>query len=99
MEPTRPNTKNHLETLALRRWQDLLCVVAVARRIAADDLAAALGRDRVEVGLVVGLVLAATVRLLGSQSKAEVSLGVICERSRSGREGKRSDGCGAHGFV
>lgn len=66
-----PYAQNDLETLALRRWQDLLCAVAVRRRVPADDGGASVALDRVEIRLVVARVLAASVGQLGPQSEAE----------------------------
>lgn len=91
----RPDTEDDLEALALGRGQDLLGGVAVAGGIAADELAAGLLGDGVEVLLVVGLVFAGTVGVLGAEGETELALGG-CEGSRSGGEGQRGEGCNAH---
>lgn len=90
-----PDTEDDLEALGLGRGQDLLSVVAVAGSVAADDLAAGLLGDDLEVLLVVGLVLASTVGELGAQGETELAPRG-CEGCRCGRESQRSEGRNAH---
>jgi hypothetical protein len=90
-----PDTEDDLESLALGRGQNLLGGVAVAGSVAADDLAAGVGGNGVEVLFVVGLVLAGAVGVFGAQGEAELALGG-CESSRSGGEGQGGESCNAH---
>ena len=91
----RPDTEDDLEALALSRRQDLLRGVAVTGSVAANELAAGLFGNGIEVLLVVGLVLASTVGVFRAQSEAELALGG-CKGSRSGGEGQGCECCNAH---
>lgn len=91
-----PDTENDLEALALSSGHDGLSRIAIGGRIATDNVRARSALDGIEIGLVVGLRLAASGGLLRAERKAHVALGGS-NNGRAGREGGGGDGGETHG--
>ena len=86
-----PNAQHDLEALGLCGRQNVLGRVAVGCRVSPHEFAGSVGRDGVEVGLVVGLLLAAAVRIDISECEPEYA-GSGHERGSNGKSDRGDRG-------